>query len=123
MRARSTLGRPAKPSQHLLLALEYLRLAPACITLLKQREREPLTAIVEQGLLRRREQLPALIFDAAVGNGSRRAASCRFSSKDMAPYLPSRVLSRSLPVPHHTPSAGGLGRQGASGYRQLVQCR
>ena len=73
VRARSTLGRHARPSQRLLLALDYLRLAPPCIALLRQRGRDPLAESVQEGLIRRREQLPALIFDATLGSGEYRA--------------------------------------------------
>ena len=72
VRARSSLGRHAKPSQRLLLVLDYLRLAPPCITLLRQGGRDALADAVQQGLAHRREQLPSFLFDATLGSGEYR---------------------------------------------------
>lgn len=63
----SSLGRMAKPSQRLLLALEYLRLAPDCITYLRKNDKNTLAELLEQSWQHKREQLPALIFNATLG--------------------------------------------------------
>jgi hypothetical protein len=66
IRRDTSLGRAAKPSQQLLLALEYLRLAPPCIRYLQGRD----TALAEQlrsAWQQQQAQLPALIFNATLG--------------------------------------------------------
>ena len=63
----SSLGRMASDSQRLLLALEYLRLAPRCITYQRERDATPLADTLQQAWQRQRQQLPALIFNATLG--------------------------------------------------------
>jgi hypothetical protein len=69
----SSLGRLARPSQRLLLELEFLRLAPPCITTLRSREREELARLIEDAAARKRQQLPARIFNATLGSEEYRA--------------------------------------------------
>lgn len=69
----SSLGRMAKPSQRLLLALEYLRLAPDCITYLRNNGKSPLAELLQQSWQLKREQLPALIFNATLGGDEYRS--------------------------------------------------
>ena len=69
----SSLGRLAAPSQRLLLELEYLRLAPACIAHLHQTDRTELANTLDKALQLKREQLPALIFNATLGGPEYRA--------------------------------------------------
>jgi hypothetical protein len=64
----STLGRAAKPSQRLLLALEYLHLAPACLARLRRSNNDALADRLAHAWHRRRAQLPALIFNATLAS-------------------------------------------------------
>lgn len=65
-RRNSSLGRMAPPSQQLLLDLEYLRQAPACISSLTERGETALAAnLAAAGELKRR-QLPTRIFNATL---------------------------------------------------------
>lgn len=64
----SSLGRLARHSQHLLLELEYLQLAPACITYQREQGELQLAATLEQAWTRKISQLPALIFNATLGS-------------------------------------------------------
>jgi Protein of unknown function (DUF3080) len=67
LKYNSSLGRAAKPSQRLLLALEYLDRAPACIARLRRRNSDALADRLAEAWHGRREQLPALIFNATLG--------------------------------------------------------
>ncbi len=62
----SSLGRMAKSSQRLLLELEYLRLAPDCISHLRDSSKDTLADLLEQSWRHKQEQLPALIFNATL---------------------------------------------------------
>jgi Protein of unknown function (DUF3080) len=68
IKRNSSLGRLAKPSQRLLLELEYLRLAPPCITHLRDSNNDALADLLEEAWQLRRKQLPALIFNATLGS-------------------------------------------------------
>ena len=68
----SSLGRYAKPSQRLLLELEYLRLAPHCIDLLRERH-WALANVLDAAWHQRQLQLPALIFNATLGSDEYRS--------------------------------------------------
>jgi len=72
-RRNSSLGLMARDSQRLLLELEYLRLAPACVERLRARGREPLARELEQAWQDKRRQLPALIFNATLASDEYRA--------------------------------------------------
>jgi hypothetical protein len=62
------LGARARDSQRLLLDLEYLRLAPACIDFQRARgDRALATALEQAGALKRR-QLPAAIYNATLAS-------------------------------------------------------
>ncbi|MFK7828251.1 MAG: DUF3080 family protein [Congregibacter sp.] len=67
-RRNSSLGRVAPPSQRLLLELAFLREAPACIETLRGEGRLTLAALIADAALVKKEQLPALIFNATLGN-------------------------------------------------------
>lgn len=69
----SSLGRMARPSQRLLLELEYLRLAPACITQLRARDEQSLADTLQQAWEAKHQQLPALIFNATLAGEEFRA--------------------------------------------------
>lgn len=69
----SSLGRMAPASQLLLLELEFLRLAPACIAQLGAEGREDLAATLDSAADNKRDQLPALIFNATLGSDEYRA--------------------------------------------------
>lgn len=66
IRRDTSLGRAAKPSQQLLLALEFLRLAPQCIQYLRGRD-DALAELLQNGWQQQQAQLPALIFNATLG--------------------------------------------------------
>lgn len=68
----SSLGRHAKPSQRLLLELEYLRLAPQCINLLRDRH-WALANVLDVAWRQRQMQLPTLIFNATLGSDQYRS--------------------------------------------------
>lgn len=69
----SSLGRMARPSQRLLLELEFLRLGPACITALRDAGKDTLADTLQRSWLQKRQQLPALIFNATLGGEEYRA--------------------------------------------------
>lgn len=69
----SSLGRVAPPSQRLLLELEYLRLAPACVTTLRQKKKDALADALENAWQAKRTQLPTLVFNATLGGAEFRA--------------------------------------------------
>lgn len=64
----SSLGLMAAPSQRLLLELEYLRLAPACIRYLRREDRDELADTLQTAHDLKREQLPTLVFNATLGS-------------------------------------------------------
>ncbi|TDG16034.1 DUF3080 family protein [Seongchinamella unica] len=66
-KSNSSLGRMARDSQRLLLALEFMRLAPDCITLLQSDGEQALAATLARALENKRRQLPALVFNATLG--------------------------------------------------------
>ena len=68
----SSLGRYAKPSQRLLLELEYLQLAPPCIDLLRDHN-STLANAIDAAWRQRQKQLPALIFNATLGSDEYRS--------------------------------------------------
>lgn len=63
----SSLGRMASASQRLLLELEYLQLAPACVQRLREKGRRELAELLDEAWRQKREQVPALIFNATLG--------------------------------------------------------
>lgn len=73
IRHNSNLGRQAKPSQQLLLELEYLQRAPGCITRLRRSQKQALAARLHQAWQLKRAQLPRRIFDATLGSEEYRA--------------------------------------------------
>ncbi|MEQ9464988.1 MAG: DUF3080 family protein [Haliea sp.] len=62
----SSLGLLASPSQRLLLELEFLRLAPACIAHMRNEERTELAELLQGAVELKQQQLPALIFNATL---------------------------------------------------------
>ena len=86
-KCNSRLGQHAKPSQRLLLALEYLRLAPPCIELLRNRH-PALVNILDATWHQRQTQLPALIFNATLGSDEYR--SLWLNPRAPAAYPPAR---------------------------------
>ena len=69
----SSLGRTAPSSQRLLLDLEYLDLAPACVAALRERGEEALATTLEQAWRQKQAQLPARIFNATLASDEFRA--------------------------------------------------
>jgi hypothetical protein len=67
------LGQYAKSSQRLVLELEYLHLAPACINRLRDSHDTALADVLEKAWRAKQAQLPALIFNATLGSDEYRA--------------------------------------------------
>ena len=65
-RRNTQLGRTASPSQRLLLDLEFLDLAPACIELLETRGDTELAATIRVASDDRKQALPSAVFDAVL---------------------------------------------------------
>lgn len=63
-RRNSSLGRNASPSQRLILDLEFLQLAPACIAHLKETDKQALAQTLSDISRDRRQQLPRRIYNA-----------------------------------------------------------
>lgn len=72
-RRNSSLGRLARPSQTLLLDLEFLRLAPACVEDLEREGRNALKERLLEAQALKRAQLPARVFNATLGSDEYRA--------------------------------------------------
>lgn len=72
-RRNSSLGRMAAPSQRLLLALEYLRLAPECAAQLRAEGRASLAQTLDDAWRLKQSQMPALLFNATLGSEEYRA--------------------------------------------------
>ncbi|KAA1189269.1 DUF3080 domain-containing protein [Pseudohalioglobus sediminis] len=64
----SSLGKLARDSQRLLLALEFLRLAPPCIELLREQGDTQLAQSLGAAVALKQQQLPAMIFNATLGS-------------------------------------------------------
>jgi len=69
----SSLGIMASDSQRLLLELEFLRLAPDCIDYQRSQGEAALAELLEGAHKQKRQQLPALIFNATLGGPEYRA--------------------------------------------------
>lgn len=67
-RRNTLLAKSASPSQQLLLDLEFLRLAPACIDSLKSSGDDKLAEIIKEARELRDQQLPARIFNAVIAD-------------------------------------------------------
>ncbi len=65
-RRNSQLGRSASPSQRLLLDLEFLRLAPACIDFLRQQQDDTLADALERTGAQRQQWLPLAVYEAVL---------------------------------------------------------
>ena len=65
-RRNTQLGRTASPSQQLLLDLEFLALAPSCVSTLRARGDVALADKIDRVHLERRQHLPQLIFQAVL---------------------------------------------------------
>lgn len=65
-RRNTQLGRTAAPSQRLLLDLEFMELAPACIALLRDRGDRELADLLHQASLERRSSLPLSTLQAVL---------------------------------------------------------
>ncbi|CAA0126248.1 Uncharacterised protein [Halioglobus japonicus] len=70
---QTSLGLFAKPSQRLILELEYLRLVPACIGRLQADNTHALADKLEAARLKIQAQLPIRIFNATLGSDEYRA--------------------------------------------------
>ena len=106
-RRNSVLGRVAPPSQRLLMELEFLRLVGDCVTHLNSDGEPELAGLLADNAALKRRQLPALIFNATLGNEEYRDLWRR------APLLGD--------YPAHTSSAviDALGRLNAAAQRWL----
>ena len=61
------MGRTASSSQRLILDLEFLRLASACVTLMEEREENSVADTLRENIELRRANLPIRIFAATLG--------------------------------------------------------
>lgn len=99
----SSLGRLAKPSQKLLLDLEYLRLAPTCIEHLTKLGKSTLADAVNKAGILKREQLPKTIFNATLGGEEFRAFwQARPTPGLYPPVASSEVLTALASLHQHT---------------------
>ena len=62
----TSMGRAASASQRLILDLEFLRLAPACVTLMEEKEEDSVADTLRENIELRRINLPASIFAATL---------------------------------------------------------
>jgi hypothetical protein len=67
-RRQTPLGHSAKPSQKLLMALDYLRLVPQCIKHLREIGDDETSAVLEHAWQEQRTTLPVFIFNATLGS-------------------------------------------------------
>jgi hypothetical protein len=99
----SSLGLMAKPSQRLLLELEYLRLAPECIDYQRDNDRQALANTLQQAWELKKQQLPALIFNATLGSAEYRSF---WRAVRVPAHYPaatnSQVISALLAINHQT---------------------
>ena len=63
----TSMGRTASASQRLILDLEFLRLAPACVTLMEEKEENSVADTLRENIELRRTNLPVRIFAATLG--------------------------------------------------------
>ena len=64
----SSLGRMARDSQRLLMDLEYLALAPQCISYQREQGKTPIADTLQQAWEQKRQQLPTLIYNATLAS-------------------------------------------------------
>ena len=69
LKNQTRIARYASDSQQLLLDLEYLHLAPACIALMHRHGLNELAQTLDSARLLIHQQLPARIFNATLGGG------------------------------------------------------
>ena len=62
----TSMGRTASASQRLILDLEFLRLAPACVTLMEEKEENSVADTLRENIELRRANLPKRIFAATL---------------------------------------------------------
>ena len=62
----TSMGRTASSSQSLILDLEFLRLAPACIRLMEEKEEDSVANTLRENIELRRANLPTRIFAATL---------------------------------------------------------
>ena len=63
----TSMGRTASASQRLILDLEFLRLAPACVTLMEEKEENSVANTLRENIELRRANLPTRVFAATIG--------------------------------------------------------
>lgn len=100
---QTRLGLFAKPSQRLFLELEYLRLAPGCITRLRDSNNPTLAAILEEAWQQTQAQLPASIFNATLGSDEYRAFWLATPSPEDYPRISANATTTALhAITHQT---------------------
>ena len=62
----TSMGRTASASQRLILDLEFLRLAPACVMLMEEKEEDSVARTLRENIELRRTNLPLRIFSAII---------------------------------------------------------
>ena len=63
----TSMGRTASASQRLILDLEFLRLAPACVTLMEEKEENSVANTLRENIELRSANLPTRVFAATIG--------------------------------------------------------
>lgn len=98
----SSLGRFAHPSQRLLLELEYLRLAPQCISQLRNNGNTTLATTLAQAWETKKRQLPAMIFNATLASDEFRALwRANPAPGEFPPVQSSQVVAALDAINHH----------------------
>lgn len=93
---QTSLGRFAKPSQRLFLELEYLRLAPDCISRLRDSNNALLAAVLEEAWQQKQLQLPSFIFNATLGSDEYRSFWLAIPSLEDYPRTGTNVMTTAL---------------------------
>ena len=96
IKRNSSLGRMARDAQRLLVELEYLRLAPPCITRLRDNDKNALAELLEQSWRLKQRQLPALIFNATLGGAEYRAFWLAAAASGDYPAVPHSLVIAAL---------------------------
>jgi hypothetical protein len=96
IRRNSSLGRTARPAQQLVLAMEFLRRAPACISRLRNVSERSLSTDLEHEIRRQKARLPSLIYNATLGGEEYRSLWLAVPAAGAYPRVDTRVSLAAL---------------------------
>ena len=96
----SSLGRMARDSQRLLLDLEYLALAPRCISYQREQGNTAIADTLQQAWEQKRQQLPVLIYNATLASVEFRHFWRKPTAQLDYPATPSSQVISSLQAIH-----------------------